>query len=229
MARITETVESPLRDNALRTRTVEIITQLTGRMPYSAARTTVRWNEQRNIVIESETNMVSGNVRFTDGSPSTVRVTLDVDNGALRFISGGADRVRRDLREAAGQLSSSRAASGSSGSSGASGRRVLDTIEAIMNGITQGLTPAQQQDEEVENTIAAEVAADSNALAPAPSMRPSDIGGAKGAAIRSFQEQRAQGKSAQGDIPWGWIAGGAVVLTGGTALVLWLTRDKEEF
>lgn len=223
MARITETIESSLRGNTLRSRTMDAVLRLMSRMPYSAARATARWNEQRNLVIESPQSLVTGNVRFTDGSPSSVRIQLDVDNGSLRLISGGAERVRQDIREAAAGISND----GGGARERASATTVLDTVSAIMAGITQGLTPADTQAAEVETAVARDVAEDQGA--PAPSMRPANIGGAKGDAIRRYQEQRARGKSAQSLISWGWIAGAAAVVTGGTALVLWVTRDKESF
>jgi hypothetical protein len=157
-------------------------------------------------------------VTFRDGSPSQVTIIMDVDNGALRFISGGIERVRRDMLEAASSLpgSSAEAAAAPSGSSDRQRRTPEERVGAatsVMDAIADGLRRAG----EVLNPSAPSPS--DRAPAPAPGTPQLD---AKGAAMQHWRDSGGDVETAYADNPWKtgvpwylWALGGVAVAGGG--------------
>jgi hypothetical protein len=228
---INRSATSPLRGAALRNTTRALLQQMASSRQFAAAQMRIT-QQGDNLGISDGVGrggtLMQGSVVFRDGSPSTVIVQM-----TLSGIAAGPSMVRNvnaALDQAAAQLRTGQAAAAPAAAAGGGTRqraprdpaRALNVFEAISQSFQQG----------VERAFG-------TPTAPAPPATVPDLPGVPPATpgvlrppgkplpppgyVAPLQPYVAPATG----VPWGWIAGGALAVTGVVLLVSMAKSERE--
>jgi hypothetical protein len=229
---INRTVRTPLRGQPLHDTVLALLQQIARSRDFAIARMQIRSQGSR-IIIDAR-NLMAGAVDMRDGNPSTVSIQM-----TLTGLAAGPSMVRKvneALDNASTALTSGQAvpaapSAGAPGTAPPAGTRqraprdpgrALNVFEAISQSISQG----------VERAFG-------TPTAPAPPATVPDLPGVPPATpgvlrppgkplppsgyVAPLQPYVAPATG----VPWGWIAGGAIAVTGVVLLVSMAKSERE--
>ena len=228
MTQISRTVQVAQRGQQLRNTIDGLVNELASRSPYSLVRLNRQWQSNNRLLLTAEPHMV-GSVTVREGNPSTVTLQMDPTSALAR---GMTSRIQSDLAAVAQRLQQAGATTTTPSTATttttnrqrtydpARAERAVNVFEAIAQSFQRGVEQAFGQPSEAEPVI--------EQMLTEPGVTRGELRTpGKPLPPAGYEAPLEPYVPTSSTLPWGWILGGGVALTG-IALLAGIAKSRRE-